>query len=597
MANDFDQINELQEAQLRRLGEASLKRGLTDAEPTYRMLADLLSGKHEGYSPEQLAHAQEIFREVSESDESKRLRAAHEALTPRPDPIREWLQQNEEPDPRYRAPGRFPFKDILMAGAQKASDVLSGAYGAAKQSVADAKEQTRQYALSQGMSPEDAERAAQGFDRRAGRSGTIASMIPGGGLPDINEAFRRENYGEAAARMATPLVAPFAPLAMKAAKAAPLTTAATLGLGGLLSTASEAGDLGEKYGILKPQLPAEPQMRPALRPDESQMPEKYRANPTLRNRWYAAEVEKLREANERQVAEDKERHVKWLDAVRNEQEKYARDVAEAQQKEKQAEADRTFLERNPWYRYVPLGASVVSGGLSAALERRAGAAGRSWDKQIQSVTNDLRSALASGDASRASQLSANLQAQLAAGRPTSSKLGSFGRQAGAAAIAPEFAAAPTIIDYATPGVPHEKAVADIHDPAYWAKTYAVPLVLGAGGAHTGAELAKSRSSSVASVRGAISEATKATETLGPEQLLSKARDALAGGDLALMGAYGKALRKLPNYKENPEAVGLQGEITKRLREAKKLAEIQQEAAKGIMPKKRKVYPKAVESSE
>ena len=109
------QVRELQEAQLRRVGESALKRGLPDTEDTYKMLGDLLAGRTQSYSPEQLNQAQEIFRDLSESDESKRLRAAREALRPKVDPLQELLRKNDEPDWRYRAPGYFPRRDILAS--------------------------------------------------------------------------------------------------------------------------------------------------------------------------------------------------------------------------------------------------------------------------------------------------------------------------------------------------------------------------------------------------------------------------------------------------------------------------------------------------
>lgn len=393
----------------------------------------------------------------------------------------------------------------------------------------------------------------------SGVSAIDAAMLYGPQAPlaagaNVIDQVQRGNY-ETAALMAAPAAGG---LAAKAIAAAPkAATGAMAGLG-LAGTAASAGDPADDYGILKPQLPSEPQPRTELMPDESAMPERYRTNPRLRQKWYSSELEKLKPVNERRAAEDAQRRQEWMTSIQAAQEKYAEALSAAQQAERERQANMTFMERNPNYRYVPLAASAASGVLANILARRAAGTQRAWDAGVNAATGELRGAMAAGNAPRAEQLQANLSAQLASGRPSGamSPLG----YASSAAIAPEFAAAPTIIDYATPGRPREEAKKDMADPMYWAKTYGVPLALGASAAKTGAMLAPKGASAVPGARGAIAEAEALTAQVakqGPAKLLEKATDALQSKDMALMSAYEKALKAMPDFKTNPEAVGVQ----------------------------------------
>lgn len=225
-------------------------------------------------------------------------------------------------------------------------------------------------------------------------------QAPVAAAANVVDAAQRGDYGTAAL-MAAPAAGG---LAAKAISAAPRTATAALAGGLAAGTAASAGDPGEQYGILKPTLPSEPESLPDLTPDESMMPARYRSNPRLRNKWYAAEVEKLKPLNERRTAENAQRRQEWMQSVQAAQEKYAADLAAAQEAERSRQANMTFLERNPDFRYAPLGASLLSGGMANILARRAAGAQRTWDRGVSELTNEARAALQSGNAARSEQL-------------------------------------------------------------------------------------------------------------------------------------------------------------------------------------------------
>ena len=289
----------------------------------------------------------------------------------------------------------------------------------------------------------------------------------------------------------------------EAAAAAPRTAAA--GAAGVVAgaPAATAGDPGEEFGILRPQLPGEPQPRPALMPDESQMPEKYRTSPALRRRWYEAEVQKLAPVNAQRQAEDAAMRNEWRSSVGTAQERYSQQIEAARKAKVDREANMTFLERNPEYRYVPLGASLVSGSLANVLGRIARGKQGAWNAELRGLTDEARAATAAGDTARAEQLSGGIRARLDTPEPSGDL--SWKGYAAAAGVAPELAAAPTIIDYATPGRPREEAKKDLQDPTYWAKTYGVPTLLGLSAAKTGTMLNRPVPSAVPGARGAMAE--------------------------------------------------------------------------------------------